>query len=109
MDATKGIRLLAAFLLVLTGIIHLALIVFSSGMEIAVMAIFGLLYVIMGVGLFFRKRFFIYSGLVVPMLGALLGAYSYLVMKPENMTLILISIDIVVIFCCCYLVLKKIQ
>jgi len=109
MDATKGIRLLAAFLLVLTGIIHLALIVFSSGMEIAVMAIFGLLYVIMGVGLFFRKRFFIYSGLVVPMLGALLGAYSYLVMKPENMTLILISIDIVVILCCCYLVFKKIQ
>jgi hypothetical protein len=109
MDAIKGIRLLAGFLLVLTGIIHLALIVFSTGMEIAVMAIFGLLYVIIGIGLFFRKRFFIYSGLVVPMLGAFLGAYSYLVMKPEIITLFFISIDIAVILCCCYLLVKKIK
>ena len=109
MHAIKVFRLLAVFLLVLTGIIHLALIVFSTGMEIAIMAIFGLLYVIIGIGLFFRKRFFIYSGLVIPMLGALLGAYSYFVMKPEIITLFLISIDIAVILCCCYLLIKKIQ
>lgn len=109
MNAIKGIRLLAAFLLVLTGIIHLALIVFSTGMEIAIMAIFGSLYVIIGVGLLLKKRFFIYSGLVIPMLGALLGAYSYLTMKPEIITLFLITIDIVIILCCFYLLFKKIQ
>lgn len=109
MEVIKGIRLLASFLLLLTGIIHLALISISTEMEIAIMAIFGLLYVIIGVGLLLGKRFFIYSGLAIPLVGAFLGAYSYLVMKPEIITLFLISIDIAVIMCCCYLLPKKNQ
>ena len=108
MEAIKGIRLLAAFLLLLTGIIHLAPISISTEMEIAITAIFRLLYVIIGL-VFLGKRFFDYSELAIPLVGAFLGAYSYLVMKPEIITLFLISIDVPVIMDCCYLSLRKNQ
>jgi hypothetical protein len=41
MDTTNGIRFLAAFLIMLGGIIHLVLAVFTTGMEMATMAFFG--------------------------------------------------------------------
>jgi hypothetical protein len=41
MDTIKGIRLLAASLIMLAGITHLVLVVFTTGMEMATMAFFG--------------------------------------------------------------------
>jgi hypothetical protein len=107
MDTIKGIRLLAASLIMLAGIIHLALTAFTTGMEMATMALFGLLYVVIGIGLFIGRRLFSYLGVVVPLVGACLGAYSYVAMKPETILLPLIAIDIIVILCCCYLILHK--
>jgi hypothetical protein len=107
MDIVKGLRLLAASLMMLTGIIHLVLIAFTTGVEMGLMALFGLLYVIIGFGLFIGRRLFSYLGVVIPLVGACLGAYSYVAMKPEPILLPLIVIDIIVILCCCYLILHK--
>jgi hypothetical protein len=107
MDTIKGIRFLAASLILLAGITHLVLVVFTTGMEMAIMAFFGLLYVVIAIGLFIGRRFFSYLGVVMPLVGACLGAYSYVAMKPETILLPLIAIDIVVILCCCYLIFHK--
>jgi hypothetical protein len=109
MDATKVIRLLAASLITLSGIIHLTLAAFTTGTEMATLALFGVLYVVVGVGLFTVRRLFSYLGVVIPLVGGLGGAYSYVAMKPETSLLPLITIDIIVILCCCYLILHKTQ
>jgi len=77
MDIVKGCRLLAASLMMLTGIIHLALAAFTAGIEMASLALFGLLYAAIGIGLFVGKRLFNYLGVVVPLIGASLGGYAY--------------------------------
>jgi hypothetical protein len=107
MDTIKDIRLLAASLILLAGIIHLVLAVFTTGMEIVTMLFFGLLYVVIAIGLFKGRRLFTYLCVVFPLVGACLGAYSYVAMKPDMILLPLVAIDIIVILCCCYLILHK--
>ena len=104
MDTTKGIRLLAASLIMLGGIIHLAAIAVTTGTQMAIMAIFGVLYVVIAVGLFLGKRLFSYLGVVIPLVGTFVGGYAYAVTR-EGTVLPLIAIDIAVILCCCYLIL----
>jgi hypothetical protein len=106
MDITKGIRLLAASLVMLGGIIHLAAIAVTTGAQMAIMAIFGVLYVAIAVGLFLGKRLFSYLGVVIPLVGTFVGGYAY-VMTQEVTVLPLIAIDIAVILSCCYLILHK--
>ncbi len=107
MNTVKGIRFLAASLLMLTGIIHLALAVLATGTAMVPLALFGVLYVIIGIGLFTGRRLFSYLGVIIPLVGACVGAYSCIVMTPETIMLLLIAIDIAVILCCCYLILHK--
>ncbi len=52
MDIAKRLRLSAASLILLAGIIHLTLTAFTTGMEMGVLALSGVLYVIIGIGLF---------------------------------------------------------
>jgi uncharacterized membrane protein (DUF2068 family) len=106
MDTTKGIRLLAASLVMLGGIIHLAAIAFTTGMQMAIMALFGVLYVVIGAGLFMGRRLFSYLGVVIPLVGTFIAGYAYAV-NPDTTILPLIAIDVIVILCCCYLILHK--
>ena len=108
MDTIKGIRFLAAILIVLNGVIHLALTASATAVEeVAVMALFGVLYVIVGIGLFLGRRLFSYLGVILPFIGACIGTYTYLTMKPETIVLLLISVDIIVILCSLYLIINK--
>ena len=109
MDVIKGVRLLAASLLVLSGIIHLALAAFTAGIEMAVTALFGLLFVAIGIGLFVGKRLFNYLGVVVPLIGMSLGVYSYVAMKRGSISILLpcAAMNTIAILCCCYLILHK--
>jgi hypothetical protein len=106
MDTIKGIRLLAASLITVAGIIHLAAIAFTTGMQMAIMALFGIFYVVIGVGLFVGRRLFSYMGVVIPLVGTFIAGYAYAV-NPDMTILPLIAIDIIVILCCCYLILYK--
>lgn len=108
MDTTKGIRFLAAILIVLNGVIHLVLATFAISVEeVAVMVLFGLLYLIVGIGLFLGRRLFSYLGVILPFVGACIGTYTYLTMKPETMLLLLIAVDIIVILSSLYLIIRK--
>jgi hypothetical protein len=120
MDATKGLRLLAASLMTLNGVIHLVETAFTAGTWMAVMALFGVLYVAVGIGLLaVHKRISYYLGVIIPLVGASVAAlhdYSDLVMVTRGFEYVytfvrfktpLIVIDIIVIPCCCYLILHK--
>jgi hypothetical protein len=106
METCKGVRLLAASLIMIAGIIHLAATAFTTGMQMAIMALFGILYVFIGVGLFISRRLFSYLGVVIPLAGTFIAGYAYVV-KPETTILPLITIDIIVILCCGYLITHK--
>jgi hypothetical protein len=121
MDVTKGVRLLAASLMMLTGIIHLALAAFTDPVDYEwtpVVALFGLLYLAVGIGLLADKRISYYLGAIIPLVGACVAALheSYLVTLAQFLidtytylryTNPLVGIDIVVILCCCYLILRS--
>jgi uncharacterized membrane protein (DUF2068 family) len=109
MEISKGLRLLAASLILFDGIGHLAAAAFATELEMAVLALFGVLYIALGVGLFAGRRLFSYLGVVIPIVGVSIGTYSYVARKPEPVILAFVSIAIVVILCCCYLVLHKTQ
>ena len=107
MDFTKGIRLLAASLSIFTGVVHLAMAALVTESQMAVLALFGVLYVIVGIGLFAGKRLFSYLGVVIPVAGTIIATYAYVASKPEPATLTAIAIDVIIILCCCYLILHK--
>ena len=105
METTKAIRFLGASLALLGGIIHLAAITVTTGAQMAIMALFGVLYVVIGAGLM-GKRLFSYLGVVIPLVGTFIAGYAYAV--SSDMTILpLIAIDIIVILCCTYLILHK--
>ena len=107
MKVNKVLTLLAASLILFDGIGHLAAAAFATELEMAVLALFGMLYVILGIGLFAGRRIFNYLGVVIPIVGVSIGTYSYVALKPEPVVLAFVSIAIVVILCCGYLVLHK--
>jgi hypothetical protein len=112
MDTIKGIRLLAASLLTLLGIVYLALTTFPDYLayleiEAALVALVGLVYVATGIGLFVGKRLFNYLGAVVPLIWASMGILHYIAVKPDPIEFPFIAIEAVIALCCCYLILHK--
>ena len=108
MEIAKGLRLLAAALLIFTGIVHLAMAALAADSMLAAgSALFGVLYVILGFGLFANRRLFSYLGLVITLVGLSVGIYTYVGMQPELIILPLAAVDVIIILCCLYLSLHK--
>lgn len=112
MDTIRGIRLLAASLMAILGIVYLVLaasfgpFLETAGIPAALMASIGVLYVAIGIGLFAGKRVFDYLGVVVPLIWASMGIIHY-TEKPDPIEFPFIATEIIVILCCCYLILRK--
>ena len=112
MDIIAGIRLLAASLMAILGIVYLVMAAFFGSlletMEIAaaLVAAVGVVYVVVAVGLFAGKRLFNYLGVVVPLVWASMGILHYTV-KPDPTEFPFLAAEIIVILCCCYLILHK--
>jgi hypothetical protein len=116
MDASKGLRFLAAALILISGILHSAVGLSFTGTNNGVLAIdvgFGVIYIVTGIGLFIGKRLFSYLGVIFPLLGGSGGAYEYVTGHSQTyeysqlMNPLVIAIDVIVILCCCYLLLHK--
>ena len=91
-----------------TGVIHLVMAAFTTELIMAMgSALFGVLYVILGFGLFAGRRIFIYLGAVITLVGLSVGIYTYVAVTPEPIILPLAVIDIIIILCCCYIIFHK--
>ena len=108
MEITKGLRLLAASLLIFTGIIHLAMAAITWDSPMAPgSALFGALYLFLGIALFTNRRIFYILGAIVTIVGLMVGTYAYVAISPEPVIPPLAAIDIIIILCCLYLSFHK--
>jgi uncharacterized membrane protein HdeD (DUF308 family) len=104
----KIVRYLAAFLLLLTGLLHvISVIRMPSDKNAVSMLIFGIIYFAVGLLLLFKVKYSSLAGLILPLIG--LGS-SFIVLGFRNLTpmlTILYAIDAAIIICCFALVLKR--
>jgi hypothetical protein len=104
----KTIRFFAALLLVITGVWHSSL--FFKAMndpDSLPLLIFGILYALIGVMMFTPKVLWVYLGMILPIIGMIL-AFVKIGMKNFDLTMkSLMLIDLVVIFCCVYVLLTR--
>jgi len=103
----KSIRILAAVLLLLTGVLHviqLLLAQLDSGTIITV--VFGVAYLIIALFLFRSGKAVLWFGAIVPLVGLLLAVVGMLT-TPTLLGAIFIAIDVVIIACCSILLFRK--
>lgn len=103
----KTIRSLAGALLLLNGILH---IIQSAGAlknpgSIGVM-VFGIAYMVIGVLLYTPKRYPIYLGLIVPVIGMTLSIIKFGFPDVLSLSALFKIIGIVVVICCGYLLVR---
>jgi hypothetical protein len=102
----KTIRVLAASLLLLTGILHLvttALTKFDATFIITI--VFGLAYLAIGYFLFRQGRTILWFGAIVPLVGLLL-AFVGMLTTPTLLGAFFIAIDVIIIACCSILLFR---
>jgi hypothetical protein len=103
----KSIRILAAVLLLLTGVLHviqLLLAQLDSGTIITV--VFGVAYLIIALFLFRSGKTALWFGAIVPLVGLLLAVVGMLT-TPTVLGAIFIAIDVAIIACCFILLVRK--
>jgi len=106
------IRYLAAGLLFLDGIIHLARLGMPplDAIFVAVVVIFGAAYVIIGGMLLWNNKRAYYLGAIVPLIGlcvGLCGGIAGVLKNPSIGMIFLMILDAVIVFTCFYLVKKR--
>lgn len=103
----KPVRSLAAGLLLLTGLLHLASVALVSFEPTSIITlVFGVAYLAIGFLLFRSGRTILWFGAVVPLIGLSL-AFVGMLTKPTVLGALFIGIDLVVIVCCFLLIFCK--
>jgi hypothetical protein len=104
----KNIRYLAAMLLIIDGALHIVLYL-KAPHDPGIMGIlaFGIIYIAIGLLLFMPNLYSLYLGLIFPIIG-IVACFVKIGIDNMGYTLILtLLIDIVVIICCAYLLIKR--
>jgi len=108
MKQMKAIRLLAAGLLLITGVLHLYIAIKDPSDPNFVLGLaFGIVYFAIGVLLTMKKRFAIWLGFIVPLIPLALSPFMLDFKNLDAMMIILFVIDLVVVVSCLILLLNK--
>jgi uncharacterized membrane protein HdeD (DUF308 family) len=108
----KIIRLLAGILLIINGVLHLVLYLQTSNTAGSNgFLAFGIIYVITGLLLFNKKRYPIYLGIIIPIIGMSLSMIKFGVPELISLSALFKAIGLIVIIFCCFILvnLKKIK
>jgi len=104
----RTIRFLAALLLVITGVMHLVLYFKAPDDPAALgMLAFGVIFGVSGLLLFTSKMYAVMLGLVFPIIGMTAGIAKFGLNDLSYTMALLYLIDVVVVICCTYLLLKR--
>jgi uncharacterized membrane protein HdeD (DUF308 family) len=104
----KTIRLLAGFLLLISGILHLIVYFQAHGNSGSIGILgFGILYCLTGVLLFNKKIYPICLGIVVPLIGMSLSLIKFGIPELISMSALFKLLEIIAVACCCYLLINK--
>ena len=104
----KTIGYVAAFLLLLTGVLHVVLAIkdFSDPTALPTL-IFGIIYFAIGVLFSLGSKYGKYLGLIFPLIGLAAGFGVVGIRNWTPMLTFLFAIDAVVVICCVLLLLKQ--
>ena len=106
----KTIRLLAGILLIINGVLHIVLYLQTSNNagSIGILA-FGIIYIITGLLLFNKKRYPIYLGIIIPIIGMSLSLIKFGVPELISLSALFKVIGLTVIICCSYVLINQIR
>lgn len=104
----KTIRLLAGILLTINGVLHIILYLQTSNNagSIGILA-FGIIYIITGLLLFNKKKYPIYLGIIIPIIGMSLSIIKFGVPELISLSALFKVIGLIVIICCSYIIVKQ--
>ena len=104
----KTIRYVAAFLFLLTGILHiLPMFKPQINSDAITVLIFGIIYLSIGVILLMKMKFGPILGIIFPLIGLAAGFLKIGIKNWDTMLSIMFVIDAVVIVCCVILLGRK--
>jgi hypothetical protein len=107
MESRSPRRRLAAALLLLSGLTHVAqLLVYPGQADVVAAAAFGGLYFLLGLYLLRPARAALWCATVFPLIGGSLGLLRYLKVRSNPFSLWHVAIDVVVIAICVSLLLQ---
>ena len=103
----KSIRLIAASLMLVSGVTHVIQIpIYGAHGSVVGAAAFGVIYFIIGLFLLGQGRAALWAGTVLPTIGGGLGIYRFFFLHPNPFSILHVLIDLVVIPCCIVLLMQ---
>ena len=104
----KSIRLLAGVLLIINGILHIVLYLQTSNNagSIGILA-FGIIYIITGLLLFNKKKYPVYLGIIIPIIGMSLSLIKFGIPELISLSALFKVIGLLVIVCCSYIIVNQ--
>jgi uncharacterized membrane protein HdeD (DUF308 family) len=104
----KKIRQIAGILLLLNGVLHIVEFFNNSNDpgNIGIL-IFGAIYIITGLLIFSKKKYLVYLGLIIPMIGMTLSIIKFGVPELISLTALFKLIGLIVICCCGYILINQ--
>ena len=104
----KTIRLLAGILLLINGVLHIVLYLQTSNNagSIGILA-FGIIYIFTGLLLFNKKRYPIYLGIIIPIIGMSLSLIKFGVPELISLSALFKVIGLMVIISCAYIIVNQ--
>ena len=104
----KKIRLLVGVFLIINGVLHFVLYLQTSNNPGSVGILsFGIIYIITGLLLFNKKRYPIYLGIIIPIIGMSLSFIKFGVPELISLSALFKVIGLIVIICCCYILVNQ--
>ena len=104
----KTIRQIAAILLLLNGVLHGVEYLNNSNNPGSIgILIFGVIYIITGLLIFNKKRYSVYLGLIIPIIGMTLSIIKFGVPELISLSALFKLIGLIVICCCGYILINQ--
>ena len=101
-------RMLAAGLMMLSGVTHVAqLFFYSAEFSVLFAAIYGASYFFIGLGLLSRSEIPLWLGAILPAIGGILGIYPFFFLHSNPFSEFHAAIYIIVVPCCIYLLRQR--
>ncbi len=104
----KTIRLLAGIFLIINGVLHIVLYLQTSNNAGSIgILVFGIIYIITGLLLFNKKRYPVFLGIIIPIIGMSLSLIKFGVPELISLSALFKVIGLLVIICCCYIIVNQ--
>jgi hypothetical protein len=102
----KTVRYLAAGLLVLTGVVHVAQLLTGINGPTGITALFGVAYLVIAFYIYRGSKRIYWASAILPLLG-LLFTLPTVLSAPTTLAIFFVVVDALVVACCAYLIYRS--